>query len=215
MSLELTDVARLLAATVAGALIGFERELHDKPAGFRTNILICLGAAAFTVLSTRISAAAGVGDPARISAQIVSGVGFLGAGAIIQSRGQVHGLTTAATIWAVASVGMAFGSGFFLIGAAATVLIVCVLFGLAKVEPALARWHTTASFEIELAPSSEVADRVDKLVSASGLLCEEWRVFRGKEAHLAKLVVTGAVAKIEQLEDALARDDGVHDVKRR
>jgi putative Mg2+ transporter-C (MgtC) family protein len=126
MPAELEMVLRLLLAVALGAIIGFQRERAGKPAGLRTNTLICLGAALFTVISVYGFGA----DPARVAAGIVTGVGFLGAGAIIMRRGEgtVEGLTTATTIWAVAGVGLAAGAGMYLIAAVATALILGVLY---------------------------------------------------------------------------------------
>ncbi len=122
-------VLRILLAVVLGAAIGLERQLHGKVAGVRTNVLICLGAAVVTIISEQMGIK--YNDSAgRIAAQIVSGVGFLGAGVIIRDRGGVHGLTTAATIWLVAAVGMAVGAGYYGLAIAATVLAVAVLTGL-------------------------------------------------------------------------------------
>src|SRR3989442_12396163 len=101
---------RLLLAAVLGGLIGIEREIRDKPAGLRTNILICVGSALFMSLSAQIAHLLG-GDPTRIAAQIISGIGFLGAGAVLHSHGFVLGLTTAATIWVVAGGGEGGGLG--------------------------------------------------------------------------------------------------------
>src|SRR3954451_4555748 len=107
--LRLDLLIKLTLAVVLGGIIGFERELAAKPAGLRTNILICVGAALLMDVSTRIGLVNGVriGDPGRIAAQVVSGVGFLGAGTIMQGGGTVTGLTSAATIWVVAAMGMA------------------------------------------------------------------------------------------------------------
>jgi len=110
----LGDVLSVALAAVFGAAIGLEREISGKAAGLRTNVLICLGAAVFTVISKQMGA--GQTDSlTRIAAQVVTGVGFLGAGAIIQDRAGVHGLTTAATIWLVASIGMACGAGYYVL----------------------------------------------------------------------------------------------------
>lgn len=123
---------RLLLAAGLGAAIGIERELHRKPAGLRTNILIAVGAALFTTLSVQL---AGVGGtPDRIAAQIVTGVGFLGAGAILHSGSSVQGMTTAATIWVNAAVGMAVGAGQYATAAVATGITVIVLAVLAPLE---------------------------------------------------------------------------------
>jgi putative Mg2+ transporter-C (MgtC) family protein len=136
-AIHLGLLGRLGLAVLLGGAVGLERELHEKPAGLRTNILICLGAALFTHLSLHFSSWGGVGtpsDPARVASQIVSGIGFLGAGAIIQSRGNVTGLTTAATIWMVAAIGMAVGGGSEEVAVGGTVLILLVLVGLGAVE---------------------------------------------------------------------------------
>jgi putative Mg2+ transporter-C (MgtC) family protein len=127
-----SDTVAILLAVVCGAAVGLERQLKHKPAGLRTNILICLGAAVFTVISRQM--AEGQDSITRIAAQIVTGVGFLGAGAVIQDRGGIHGLTTAATIWLVASIGMACGAKQYYLAIITTVLAIVVLLGLAQVD---------------------------------------------------------------------------------
>ena len=142
---RLSVLGKLLLATLLGGAIGIEREMSGKPAGLRTNILICIGAALFTQLSVDVAkmgfSADGrpFGDPGRIAAQIIVGVGFLGAGAILHGGGAVVGLTTAATIWAVAAIGMAIGAGAYVDALGATALIMVVLVGLRPVEGALLR----------------------------------------------------------------------------
>ncbi len=127
-----SDISAILLAICCGAAIGLERQLKRKPAGLRTNILICLGAAVFTIISARM---AGDKDSiTRIAAQIVTGVGFLGAGAVIQDRGGIHGLTTAATIWLVSSVGMACGAKLYTLAVISTLIAVIVLVGLRSLE---------------------------------------------------------------------------------
>ena len=134
------DLLSIIFAVIFGAVIGIEREFHGKAAGLRTNILICLGAAVFTIISERMTAGT-EGSVTRIAAQIVTGVGFLGAGAIIQDRGGVHGLTTAATIWLVASIGMACGARFYQLALITTLLAILVLIGLAKLARPLEQHH--------------------------------------------------------------------------
>jgi len=128
MSPDLTMAIRLLLAAVLGAAIGFQREKAGKPAGLRTHMLICIGATLFTLVG--IFAFSGNVDPARMAAGVVSGIGFLGAGAIIfrSSDGYIAGLTTAATIWAVAGIGVAVGSGLYIASAIATAIILIILF---------------------------------------------------------------------------------------
>lgn len=125
------DILKVLAAFLIGGLIGGEREFHDKAAGLRTIILICVGACLFTIFSVKIAT---VGDPGRIAAQVVTGVGFLGAGVILHRQGQVHGLTTASTIWLSAALGVGAGIGYLLFTLIAAVLAVFVLWGLPQVE---------------------------------------------------------------------------------
>ena len=119
-------ILRLLLATALGAVIGYQRERAKKPAGLRTHVLICVGAALFTI--TSIYGFGAGDDTARVAAGVVAGVGFLGAGAIIRGgEGIVAGLTTAATIWAVAGIGLAAGAGLYLVSAVATAIILVVL----------------------------------------------------------------------------------------
>ncbi len=133
------DVISLILDAFLGAAIGMERELSGKSAGLRTNLLICLGAAIFTIISKRMVDVT-EGSTTRIAAQIVTGVGFLGAGAVIQDRRGVHGLTTAATIWLVASIGMACGAGFYSLALISTLIVIVVLVGLLKLAKPLERY---------------------------------------------------------------------------
>ena len=122
---ELIMLGRLVLAVVLAGLVGYEREQADKPAGFRTHILVGMGAALFTVVS--VYGFGGGGDPTRVAAQIVTGVGFLGAGTIFRSEGLLLGLTTAASIWAVAAIGMAVAVGMYAMSALATGIMLLVL----------------------------------------------------------------------------------------
>ncbi len=125
---------RLVLAAVLGAAIGIERELRQKPAGLRTNILIALGSALFTVVSIDIARRYTGGTPDRVAAQVVTGIGFLGGGAILRSGTNVRGMTTAATIWVNAAIGMAAGSGAFALATAATGITLVVLAVLPPIE---------------------------------------------------------------------------------
>ncbi|MDP8292710.1 MAG: MgtC/SapB family protein [Candidatus Orphnella occulta] len=137
MLTEVQMVIRLLYAAVLGGVVGIEREVHEKAAGFRTHILVCIGSCVIMLTSMHIfdiyNGIADV-DPGRIAAQVVSGIGFLGAGTIIRSRVSVVGLTTAASLWSIAGVGLAVGSGLFIVSAFATVLILASLLVLSKVH---------------------------------------------------------------------------------
>ena len=115
---------KIFLSLVLGGALGMERQYHDKPAGFATNCLICLGAMLFTILSLVMGAAGG--DPGRIAAQIVTGVGFIGAGSILRDGNKISGLTTAANVWIVAAIGMAVGYGEYIWAAACTAAILLI-----------------------------------------------------------------------------------------
>jgi len=137
-SLTDTETAtRLLLAAALGAMLGIEREWRHKDAGLRTNILIALGSALFTMMSIELTA--GQGDPSRVAAQIVTGIGFLGGGAIIRTHGSVQGLTTAAAIWVNAAIGVAVGGGQFHLAVIATAVTLGALLLLMPIEKYLQR----------------------------------------------------------------------------
>src|ERR1700757_3803023 len=127
---------KLMTAMLCGGAIGFERGVSHKPAGLRTNVLICIGAALFMIVSRHIGGGAPYTDPARLVAQVVTAIGFIGAGVILQSRGSISGLTTAATILLVGAVGVTIGEGMFTVAVMATLLVIVVLVLLRKVERA-------------------------------------------------------------------------------
>jgi putative Mg2+ transporter-C (MgtC) family protein len=137
MIFYLNLIARLVLAGILGGIIGYEREYTNRPAGFRTHILVCVGSALVMVTSEfiyrRYSGTANI-DPARLGAQVISGIGFLGAGTIIREGASVRGLTTAASLWAVSAVGIAAGIGFYEGAITATALIFITLIVLKKTE---------------------------------------------------------------------------------
>jgi putative Mg2+ transporter-C (MgtC) family protein len=142
------SLARLTLAAVLGAVIGLERELKRKPAGLRTNMFICFGSALFTILSTELANAFGVGDHTRIAAQIIPGIGFIGAGSILHDKGGVSGLTTAATIFVVASIGMAAGGGLYVLAVFSAMLIYLALHLLGILERQLNLKPLTMNYTI-------------------------------------------------------------------
>jgi putative Mg2+ transporter-C (MgtC) family protein len=135
---DLTIALRLLLAAILGALIGLEREIHDHPAGMRTHLLVSLGSAGFTALSIYAFPSPGA-DPARVAAQIVTGIGFLGAGAILKQGVTIHGLTTAASLWVVAAVGMAAGAGAWVTALTITAIAVVSLWPLRRIAERFVR----------------------------------------------------------------------------
>ncbi len=141
---ELVWVLRLVAAAVAGAAIGAEREWHAHPAGMRTHLLVSLGSAAFMIISMHgfadVAGQPGVNeDPSRVAAQVVAGIGFIGGGAILKYGVSIRGLTTAGSLWATAAVGMAFGAGMLLLG---TAIAAIILFTLGPLRMVIDRLHS-------------------------------------------------------------------------
>ena len=169
-SLRLDVLLQLLLAVLLGGAIGLERELQGKPAGLRTNILICLGAALFTLLSYHL--AAGVPDVSRIASQIVTGVGFLGAGSILHARGSIVGLTSAATIWLVAAIGVAVGSHAYVEAVGATLLTLVILAGLVPIERAVESRSHRSHVVVYIRPAPGTVESVERLIRSTGLRME-------------------------------------------
>ncbi|MFL5608887.1 MAG: MgtC/SapB family protein [Gemmatimonadaceae bacterium] len=211
--LRLDLLAKLALAVFLGGIIGFEREINGKPAGLRTNILICLGATLLMDLSTRIGLIDGVriGDPARIAAQVVSGVGFLGAGTIMQSQGMVTGLTSAATIWVVAAIGMTVGAGYYIEGVGAGLIVTFVLAGLGGLEHWVRRARRVASATIRTRLGTPESDVVSTL-RAHGIRVEDKRVFDHEQDRTFEVKLSGPSRQFEIATAALLGKDYVYGV---
>ncbi|HET9852633.1 MAG TPA: MgtC/SapB family protein [Candidatus Limnocylindrales bacterium] len=218
LPLQLDLSVRLIVAAALGLAVGFEREIHGHPAGLRTHMLVASGSALFTVLSAfgfrdvgEVAPAAAVIpiDPTRIAAQIVSGIGFLGAGAILKDGIVIRGLTTAASLWATSAVGMAAGAGEYVIGVVATGTILVSLW---PINALAERLHGTSVAEVQLRLSME---RLESLGEVTGILVghrlEIGQISTqrlGKSSYRADLairgrtpsVVTSAIAAIDELE---------------
>lgn len=176
MPLLSVDIAKLCLAALLGGLIGLERETKHRPAGLRTNLFICLGAAMFTLLSDQL-AAIHTGDHTRIAAQIIPGIGFIGAGSILHARGDlVTGITTAATLFVVASVGMAVGGGRYLLAVFATVLILLVLLLLGIIERTLNLKMMIRAYEVAGRSADEVTLRLNGLLEPLHLLLQNVQI---------------------------------------
>src|SRR5919109_1398167 len=183
MAIDMTEIGyavRLLLAAFIGAPIGLEREIHDHPAGMRTHLLVALGSAAFTVLSIAAFPAPGA-DPARVAAQIVTGIGFLGAGAILKEGATIRGLTTAASLWAVAAVGMAEGAGAWVVAVTITAIAIVSLWPLRLVaDKVIGRDPHIVRMRL-LVDDPDALARVVSVVSSSG----------GSVAHMTTTVPRG------------------------
>jgi len=158
-----TSLARLVLAALLGGLIGLDRELKHRPAGLRTNMFICFGAALFTVLSD-VLAGEHTGDHTRIAAQIIPGIGFIGAGSILHTRGLTTGLTTAATLFVVASVGMATGGGLYLTAIFSTAVVLLSLFALGHLEATFNLKTLLISYEVTGVSVDGITQEVNRIL---------------------------------------------------
>ena len=165
-----------MLAMICGGAIGVEREINRKPAGLRTNVLICFGAALYMIVSRQISSGAPYTDPARLAAQVVAGIGFLGAGVILQARGSVTGLTTAATIFVVGAVGISAGEGLFGLAVFSTVLIILVLVVLRKVETAVLKRARLFHYHLKTPDPTEFLESLLNLLEKENLRLEDFDV---------------------------------------
>ncbi|HEX4605246.1 MAG TPA: MgtC/SapB family protein [Candidatus Angelobacter sp.] len=203
------DMLRLLLAAVLGGLIGLERELKHRPAGLRTHMFICFGASMFTILSTDLAGAFGAGDHTRIAAQIIPGIGFIGAGSILHARsGGVSGLTTAATIFVVASIGMACGGGSYYLAVFASLLMFLALRLLGWMEQ---RFSLKASvmnyFVVSEKSASELVAEVHFIMDKMGKDLRGLHLARGEGKQRLSFSVDATRREQKHLMDALRESD--------
>lgn len=176
-SYELSLLIKLLLAALAGAMVGLEREKHGRPAGMRTNLLVSVGACTMMIISEAFYLKYGAFggdttlriDPSRTAAQIVTGIGFLGAGVIIKEGATVRGLTTAASLWAVAGLGMAFGMGYFVLGVFSTLLVIGSLLFMKKLEPFI-RKDRYLNLTVTAHGRESLQEELEKLIEDMGLV---------------------------------------------
>jgi putative Mg2+ transporter-C (MgtC) family protein len=207
--IDITDaVLRLGLAMLLGGLIGIEREFRDKAAGFRTVMFICLGAALFTIVSIGFHPDS---DPARITAQIVTGVGFLGAGAILRDRGRVIGLTTAAIIWLAAAIGMAAGAGQYVLSAAAAGLVLLVLWLFPVLEGWISNIREVRVYEVLCADNVRAHAQVEKLIAGCGMAVHGDRQSRRGGHVICSWQVQGTPASHRKLVDSLIASKAVEE----
>ena len=191
------DIEKLLLAAVLGAIIGLDREYRSKPAGFRTLLLVSMGAALFTIVSYRMALLDPLGnsDVTRIASNIITGIGFIGAGIIFRNGLDVQGLTTSATVWATAAIGMTVGIGEYRLAVAATAITWATLFFLQYVENMMEDIMKTQKYRVtwrgqqesinfdELFEARYFKVKESKLTKQGDLITAEWTLKAGKKAH--------------------------------
>ncbi|MDB4874640.1 MAG: hypothetical protein JWM41_1086 [Gemmatimonadetes bacterium] len=213
-TLRLSVLGKLLLATVLGGAVGLEREMAGKPAGLRTNILICVGAALFTQLSVDMATIGFTpdgrpyGDTTRITAQIVSGIGFLGAGAILHGGGAVVGLTTAATIWVVGAIGAAVGAGAYVEACGGTLVIMGILVGLRPVEHRLMAKRRRIHATLRVKPGVPF-DELQKIIESQGIHIFTRRTYEHDTDRTFELDLIGATKQFDVLIDLLRSQQDV------
>jgi putative Mg2+ transporter-C (MgtC) family protein len=200
------DLLKLILAVIAGGLIGFEREIHNKAAGLRTIALICLGSTLFTILSENF------GDD-RVVANIVTGIGFLGAGVIMFSEGRVKGLTTASAVWIAAAIGMAIGMDQYELAAVVVLLALIVLWGFARFDKWLeSRGRETRLYEIAFARAEKIEGLAAQFKQC-GLKTNAHKEFKQGDVLLSQWTAYGKISAHEQLVRMLLDDENVRELR--
>ena len=200
------DILKLLLAMALGGLLGAERELRDKDAGLRTLMFISTGAALFTIVSIRTPMFGTPADPGRIAAQIVSGIGFLGAGVILRERGQIRGLTTAATIWLAAALGMGVGLGEYLTATLAAVLIMLTLLIFPHLEAQIGKFSRSTTYQVTTVDSLLKYEQLCELLRELRLRVILSKRARGDGHLIATWTVAGHPENHETLVQRLFND---------
>ncbi len=194
-----------------------ERELSDKPAGLRTNMLICVGSTVITMVSMYVALTFSVrqvvvGDPGRIAGEMISGIGFLGAGVIIQARGSVHGLTTAATIWYMAGIGLTIGSGLYALAVTATVILLVILWILGRIEDRLSKPRRFVHFEVKSRREAGVLDEINDIAESNGLQLDDFKLSRDDEGMEIEFALTCSASARDEFVERMLDIDAVETV---
>lgn len=203
---------RLAAALVAGAIIGYERERDSQPAGLRTHMILALGAALVMILSVNIGIKFG-SDPARLAAQVVSGIGFLGAGAILRFGFNVKGLTTASTLWTTAMVGMAIGYGYYLVSLFAVVITIIVLTLVERFEKKFVRVNVIRTVVVDVHEREGILREVRKTISKMADALFAFSVQKSVKNKHMRLEIVARFNRNEKLEDMLEVISSIEGVK--
>lgn len=216
---NLEILVRLLCAAALGSIIGFERERLLWTAGIRTHMLVCVGACLFMIVSSfgfqdSQSMNHVVLDPSRVAAQVVSGIGFLGAGAILARNEIIRGLTTAASIWTVAAIGLAVGGGLYFAAAASTAIIIVILAGIKPIEEAYRARNQTARFLIEASGNALSPDVLKETLGVRTGQIKRFLVTPAADGAESISVVLSKVSSqdIEAFKTKLNEIDGVNNV---
>lgn len=213
MDISIEYIFRILLSAVLGALIGYERQFKHKSAGLRTNILVCIGSCLIMILSNLLYEhveGKTNADPARLAAQVVSGIGFLGAGAIIKEGVNVIGLTTAACIWVVSGVGLAVGAGYYMIAVFASILVYIILELLSQMD----RWFIPADnvmLKIQMINNTNKINEVSNRLINLGLKSKQYSIefISSDLVELNILLANPRKLRLSEITDHFATMDNV------
>jgi putative Mg2+ transporter-C (MgtC) family protein len=200
-----TIVARLLWAALLGAIIGVERNVRRRPAGMRTSLCICVGSALFTILSVEIAKRTGDTSTTRIASNIVQGIGFLGAGAILRDRGNVTGLTTAAAVFGIAAIGMAAGGGMYAVSGIACAIVLTALVFFIYLEDLLDLKPRYMLFRVSSASGVDLVAEIHQIFSGLGIVLDNFQVSMTGEKNLIQFDADVSHRKQEKIFAAISR----------
>ncbi|MEN8155089.1 MAG: MgtC/SapB family protein [Acidobacteriota bacterium] len=211
--MELNILLKILLSSLLGGMIGLEQELSGKRAGLRTNILIAIGSTLLAILSIEITKAGKIGDPGRIIAQIVTGIGFIGAGVIIQSGSAIHGLTTAATIWTVAAIGIAVGNGFYILAFSVTIFVILILILFKFLSDHIKNRSLQEFYSIKTKKKYSIINDVRKVIMECGINDPEWSIGKVRGGYMIELSLTASESKKNSFIEKVMEMEGIIEVK--
>ncbi|HOG77970.1 MAG: MgtC/SapB family protein [Anaerolineaceae bacterium] len=206
---------RLTVSMVLGGAIGFERERDSQPAGLRTHMILVMGSCLAMILSINIGAENGT-DPARMAAQVISGIGFLGAGAILRSGFNVKGLTTATTVWTTAIIGLAVGYGYYWVGAFTTVLVLVVLTLVSIFEKKFIRRNVIRIIKVDAVDNPHIFRTVRKEISRNAEQIVSYKTQKSLKSGHVRVEFIARLERNEKIEDlmeTLSKIDGVRNIR--
>ncbi len=207
MTITSVEILKILLAVLAGGAIGLERELHHKAAGFRTITLICVGATVISMLDTLFAASG------RITANIVTGIGFLGGGVILRDTNRIKGLTTAASIWLAAGLGIGIGSGAYLLSFFATAVVLVVMDVFNRLERRIAARWDTRHYQVATGLDPAKVEQINALLHDSGLRVGLFQQMKIDGQLVCTWDVSGAAANQDRFVQAMIRDPEIKEIK--
>lgn len=211
--MEIEILLKIILAAVLGGIIGLERELSHKEAGLRTNILIAIGSTLLTIISIKIAEMSKTADPGRLAAQVVTGVGFLGAGAIIQARMAIHGLTTAATIWTVAAIGITVGSGLYLTSFLITLFVLIILALFKTLSSLIEKQRKLYAFVVRTEEKAALIMDIKKIIKESGIKYTGSKFNKIKNGYEIELLLSTSEVKSKEFIEKVLQLKGVEEIR--